>query len=103
MTELNGYEYLEPRHRSNYRQLFYKGLNLRAEVLYRQTVGLEPRTPEEVAKDYNVPVEAVLEAIDYCKNNEPLLRRERDQTLAKIRQRGLDKPPYAPPGYASDS
>ena len=46
------YQYLEPRPRSHYRQLWVKGRHLRAEVLYRCTVGVEPRTPEEVAQDY---------------------------------------------------
>jgi uncharacterized protein (DUF433 family) len=60
------YQYLEPRSRSNYRQLWIKGRHIRAEVLYRLTIGAEPRTPEEVAQDYDLPVAAVLEAIDYA-------------------------------------
>jgi uncharacterized protein (DUF433 family) len=58
------YQHLEARPRSNYRQLWIKGRRIRAEVLYRSTVGPEPRSPEEVAQDYDVPVEAVQEAID---------------------------------------
>jgi hypothetical protein len=53
------YKFLEPRPASNYRQLFLRGRNLRAEVLYRATIGPEPRTPAEVAHDYGVPLEAV--------------------------------------------
>jgi hypothetical protein len=93
------YKYLGPWRGSNYRQFFYKDRKIRAETLYRATVGLEPRTPEEVARDWEVPVEAVLEAIHYCTHNEELLRREREADLADIRARGLDKPPYAPPNY----
>jgi uncharacterized protein (DUF433 family) len=103
MPESNGYKYLEPRPGSNYRQLFYKGRNLRAEVLYRETIGLDPRTPEELAHDYRIPVEAVYEAIDYCIKNEDLLRAERDRTLERIRQGGLDKPPSAPADYKPES
>ena len=44
------YQYLEPRPRSHYRQLWVKGRHLRAEVLYRYTVGVEPRTPEAVTQ-----------------------------------------------------
>ena len=66
MCEECQYKYLGPWRGSNYRQYFYKERKIRAEVLYRETVGLEPRTPEEVAQDYDVPVEAVLEAIHYC-------------------------------------
>jgi uncharacterized protein (DUF433 family) len=99
MSNPNGYEFLERRPDSNYKQLFVKGRKIRAEVIYRQTVGEEPRTPEEVAQGYNLPLEAVLEAIDYCIHNEPLLRQERDEELVWIRARGLDKPPLVPPDY----
>jgi uncharacterized protein (DUF433 family) len=99
MAEATGYKWLEPRPDSNYRQLFFKGRKLFAQTLYRATVGLEPRTPEETADDYDVPLEAVLEAIDYCRHNEDLLRQERDRELVSIKALGLDKPPHAPPDY----
>jgi len=95
----NGYLHLEPRPGSNYRQLFIKGRKIRAEVIYRETVGEEPRTPEEVAQDFEIPLEAVREAIHYCKHNEPLLRQERDRDWKTTRDMGLDKPPFVPPGY----
>ena len=103
MPTAEGYQHLEPRPCSNYRQLFIKGRRIRAEVLYRETVGLEPRTPEEVAEDYEVPVEAVREAIDYCIRNEDLLRAERERDLESIREDGLDKPPLVPPDYQPES
>ncbi len=99
MSEPTAYKYLGPRYGSNYRQYFVKGRNLRAETLYRESVGLEPRTPEEVAEDYEVPVEAVYEAIQYCTQHEELLRQEREEELASVRALGLDKPPHAPPDY----
>jgi uncharacterized protein (DUF433 family) len=103
MPEQHEYKYLAPRYGSNYRQWFVKDRRIRAETLYRETVGLDPRTPEAVAEDYDVPVEAVYEAIHYCKHNEELLRQEREEVLADIRAMGLDKPPYVPPDYKPDS
>jgi hypothetical protein len=103
MCEECQYKYLGPWRGSNYRQYFYKERKIRAEVLYRATVGLEPRTPEEVAQDYDVPVDAVLEAIHYCTHNEELLRKERDEDLADMRARGLDKPPHVPPDYKPEA
>ena len=103
MSETKQYRFLEPRPCSSYRQLFIKGRRIRAEIIYRQTVGEDPRTPEQVAEDYEIPLEAVQEAIDYCIHNEPLLREERDQELAEIRARGLDKPPLVPPDYKPES
>ena len=93
------YKYLVRYYGSNYKQYFYKERKIFAQTLYRATVGLDPRTPEEVAEDYDVPVEAVHEAIHYCIHNEDLLRKEREEDLADIRARGLDKPPYAPSDY----
>ena len=90
------YQYLESRPRSNYRQLWVKGRHMRAEVLYRCTVGPEPRTPKEVARDYDLPVEVVLEAIEYSLRNKELLDAERAQEEARMREMGLDKPPYVP-------
>jgi hypothetical protein len=98
------YRYLAPRPGSNYRQYYLKDRRkIRAEILYRMTVGPEPRTPEQVATDYKVPVEAVREAIEYCVLNEGLLREERDRETADLRARGLDRPPFVPPDFVEGS
>jgi hypothetical protein len=75
-----------------------RGRSLPAEVLYRATIGPEPRTLDEVAQDYEVPREAVEEAIDYCLRHADLLQQERDTLLADLHQRGLDQPPAVPAG-----
>jgi hypothetical protein len=49
-----------------------------------------------VAREYNVPVGAVLEAIDYCVRNKALLDAERAREAAQIQMAGRDKWPYAP-------
>jgi hypothetical protein len=85
------YHYLAPREGSRYRRYFLKGRNLRAETLYRATIGPEPLTPEEVAADYNVPVEAVREALDYCLHHAELLQREREEDWAESQSRGRDE------------
>ncbi len=95
MTERVDYKYLRPKPGSNYRQLFVNG-RIKAEILYRETVGTEPLTPEEVAKEYGLPVDAVLEAIDYSLRNQELLDRERARESARIQAAGRDKWPYSP-------
>ncbi len=97
MTADGGYQYLKPKRGSHYRQLFFG--RIRAEVLYRETVGREPLTPEEVAREYGVPVGAVLEAIDCCVQNKELLDAERAREEDRIRVAGRDKWPYAPADY----
>ena len=96
MVEQPHYQYLKPKRSSNYQQLAVNG-RIRAEIIYRETVGLEPMTPEEVAGEYDIPLEAVLEAIDYCQRNKELLDAERAREQAHIRTRGLDRWPHAPP------
>ena len=101
MSATGPYKYLHRKTKSNYRQLFFG--RIRAEVLYRETVGREPLTPDQVAYEYNVPVEAVLEAIDYCTKNEELLNEERAREEARIRASGHDRWPYAPRDYSPDA
>jgi hypothetical protein len=102
MAEQVQYKHLRPKRGSSYRQLYVEG-RIRAEVIYRETVGLEPLTPEETAREYAIPVEAVHEAIDYCIRNKELLDAERAAEAASIKARGLDKWPYAPKDYQPDS
>lgn len=96
MAKRVDHHYLEPRPSSQYRQLWIKGRHIRAEVLYRCTVGAEARTPEEVAQDYELPVEAVREAIDYAVRNQDLLQAERAREEDRMKRLGLDKPPFVP-------
>ncbi len=95
MPERVAYQYLKPKPGSNYCQLFVNG-RIRAEILYRETVGVEPLTPDEVAREYGLPVEAVLEAIDYCTRHQDLLDAERAREAARIKAAGRDRWPYAP-------
>ena len=96
MTDPNGYQHLERRPGSNYKQLFVKGRRIRAEVLYRQTIGLEPRTPEQVAEDYELPLEVVQDAIDYCIKNPQVLQEDRDREWANIVADEKLNPPVLP-------
>ena len=95
MIQPVAYNYLKPKPGSNYRQLFVNG-RIRAEILYRETIGGEPLTPDEVAREYGLPVEAVLEAIDYCLRNQDLLDADRAREVARIKAAGRDQWPYAP-------
>jgi uncharacterized protein (DUF433 family) len=87
------YQHLEPRPGSSYRQLFLKGRRIRAAVVHEAVHGPDPYTPEEFAREYDVPLEAVREALDYVANNLPLIETERDREAADVRARGLDRPP----------
>ena len=93
MAERVDYIYLAPYEGSGYQQYFVKGRSLRAETLFRATVGPEPMTPDEVAQDYDVPEEGVREAIHYCVRNAALLQKEREEDWAESESRGLAAAP----------
>jgi uncharacterized protein (DUF433 family) len=83
------WKHLEAHPQSSYKQLFLKGTRIRAEIIYDSWVDAEPpdpTTPEEVAADWNVSVEAVREAIAYCQAEPPEIeedhRREREHLQA---------------------
>ncbi|MGP0064548.1 MAG: hypothetical protein ACLQGP_13245, partial [Isosphaeraceae bacterium] len=83
------YQHLEARPGSNYRQLWLKGRRIRAAVFYEEIHGPEPRTPEELARDYEIPLEVILEALDYATRNLPLIEQERQREAARIRAREM--------------
>ena len=83
-------QHLESRPGSNYRQSFLKGRRIRAAVVDEAIHGPDPRTPEEFARDYQVPLEAVLEALDYVAQNRLLIEQERDREAANLRARDFD-------------
>lgn len=101
--DANGeYVYLRPKRGSSYRQLFVNG-RIMAEILYRETVGVEPQTVEAVAENYGLPVEAVREAVHYCERYPDVLDADRAREAAHIKRDGRDRWPYAPRDYKPDA
>ena len=90
------WHYLAPKPGSYYRQLFVKGRNIFAYTLYCMSVdGEEPgMTPEQIADDYDLPLEAVLEAIKYCKSNPPEIRQDWEADEALAEATGMNDPDY---------
>src|SRR4051812_49939229 len=89
------YQRLDPRPAVNCRQWFLEGRRIRAAVVDEAIHGPDPFTPEEFARDYQVPLEAILGALDYVARNRPLIEQERDREAARLRARGLDGPAHA--------
>jgi hypothetical protein len=73
----NGWVHLTRDPNSYWRQLFVKGTEFLARDLYAQYVDPDqPMTPEQIAENYGVPVEAVREAIAYCESDPPEIRQD---------------------------
>jgi uncharacterized protein (DUF433 family) len=97
------WKYLERRPGSSYQQLAIKGKRIWAWTLYCAFMNeKEPRTPEQIAEDWGVPLEAVQEAIAYCQSDPPELREDqrKDDLLSQaigmnyqaIRRSGKPRP-----------
>ena len=87
--------YLAPNPKSFYRQLFVKGTRIRARVIYGLYMSAEePMTPEEIAADFGLPLEAVKEAIAYCQSNPPEIEQDFRREEALMEATGMNDPDY---------
>lgn len=86
--------YLAANPKSAYKQLFVKGTRIRAEVIYRLSVGREPKTPEEIAADYGLPLEVVQEAIAYVASGPPEIEADRRGEERVMEATGMNEPDY---------
>ena len=85
MTTALKFTYLGARPSSAYRQLFIKGTRIQAEIIYRAHISVEePRTADQLATDYNLPLEAVREAIEYGRSAPPEIEADmaREEAIA---------------------
>ena len=90
-----GWQYLAPNANCCYKQLFVKGTRIRARVLYGMFVSAdEPMTLEEIASDFNVPLDAVKEAIAYCQSNPPEIAEDFQREERLMQASGMNDPDY---------
>jgi hypothetical protein len=54
----------------------------------------EPMTPEEIAREYDLPVEAVREAIAYCQTDPPEIKEDFEREERKMEATGMNDPDY---------
>jgi len=94
-TNANQYKYLARKPGSNYKQLCIKDRWIFARTLYGAYVSEEmPMTPEEIAADYQLPLEAVREAIAYCESNPPEIGQDFAREEAWMEATGMNDPNY---------
>ena len=95
MSATNGkqWQWLERDPKSSLKQLSIKDRRIRARTLYGMYMSEEfPRTPEQIAADYNLPIEAVLEAIEYCQTDPPEIREDfeaEERSVEEAERRGV--------------
>src|SRR5438270_141133 len=72
--------------KSNYKQLSVKGTRIHASTIHMRSVGEDARTPEQLAEDFGVPLEAVKEAIEYVESDPPEIREDWEMEERSIRE-----------------
>jgi hypothetical protein len=92
METIAKWKYLVRKPKSNYQQLFIKDRWVAARTLFGQTVGEDSRTPGQLAADYRLPLEAVLEAIAYCEANPPEIREDWQREQSAIDAADTNEP-----------
>ena len=86
------WNYLEAHPQSSYKQLFIKGTRIRAEIVYSWMYDVDPggeRTPEQLAVDVNLSVEAVREAIAYVESDPPEIRADHQREEEHLQAIGM--------------
>ena len=92
-TNAKPYKYLARKPKSVYKQLFIKERWIAARTLYGMYAREEsPMTPQHIAADYDLPLEAVEEAIAYCESNPPELAEDYAREEAVIEATGMNDP-----------
>lgn len=68
---------------------------MRARVLYGMFMSAEePMTPEQIATEFSLPLEAVKEAIAYCQTDPPELAEDLEREERLMKASGMNEPDY---------
>ena len=94
MSTITTWQHLERDPKSSLRQLSIRGRRIRALTLYGRYAGIEQMTPEEIAEDYDISVDAVREAIAYCESNPPEIQDDFRREEARMEATGMNDPNY---------
>ena len=92
MDNSSAWKYLARKPKSAYKQLFVKDRWVAARTLYGQSLGEDARTPPQLAADYALPLEVVLEAIAYCESDPPEIQEDYAREQALSSAIGTDNP-----------
>jgi uncharacterized protein (DUF433 family) len=82
------WQHLEKRPHSWRQQLYLKGKRIRASVIYADML-VNEETLEEAADNWDLPVAAIYEIIEYCQTNQRLLRQEAQKERRWLEDKGI--------------
>jgi uncharacterized protein (DUF433 family) len=88
------YKYLWPKPKSVYKQLFVMGRIFPWTIHGAYVHEEEPMMMEEIAADWDIPLQAVREAIAYYESNPPEMQEDRRREEALMEASGMNDPNY---------
>lgn len=91
------WQHLERKPGSNYQQLFVRSTRIAARTLFSYFVPGEDwpgMTIDEIAADFNLPAEAVREAIAYCESDPIEIATDMAMEEALMQATGMSEPGY---------
>ena len=86
------WQYLEKRPHCWRKQLYLKGRRLRASIVWMDMI-VNEMTPEEAADNWDLPLEAVKESIQYCETHQDLVQEEAAIERRHLEERGIPLEP----------
>ena len=91
------WQYLESRTHPWRKQLYLKGRKLRAFTLW-VNMNINEMTIEEAADNWDLPLVAIHEVINYCEANRELLKQEAEEERRRLEVKGVCLEPKIPHG-----
>ncbi len=85
---LTRWQYLEKRPHPWRQQLYFKGKKLKAFDVWMDMM-VNRETPQQAAENWDLPKDAVMEAIEYCQTHQELLRKEAELERRHLEERGI--------------
>ena len=81
--EIENWQYLIARPNAWRKQLYIKGRKLLASTIWRDMTA-NGISPEQAAPNWDLPLSAINEAINYCENHQELLKLESDEERYRL-------------------
>ena len=85
---IKAYRYLEPRADKSSQELFVLGRGIRASTIWHDLY-IQRFSPEQIASDRGLPIEAVYEALAFCQENWEMICREKDDERQYLEEIGF--------------
>ena len=86
--EIENWQYLVARPHAWRKQLYIKGRKLLASTICRDMTGNQ-MSAEQAAENWDLPLSAIYEAMDYYENHQELLKLEADEERYRLEAKGV--------------